>query len=414
MFWRFKVLSLVASASVLASCSGQNATAIPAPVSALNASASRAADSNARALPAPGLAQRVCPDGGPAEAHCHAWVRVDLPPQAAPAATSTIKGYRAVDLQSAYKLPSSTAGAGQTVAIVDAFDDPNAASDLAVYRSQFGLPPCTTANGCFKKVNQNGAQGSYPRSDRGWSQEISLDLDMVSAICPNCKIMLVEANSTSFANLAAAVDTAARLGANAISNSYGGSEYSSEVTDEAHFLHPGLAITASSGDSGYGVEFPAASQHVTAVGGTSLSAASTTRGWTETAWTGAGSGCSAYIAKPVWQTDSGCAKRTVADVAAIADPNTGVAVYDSYIYQGLSGWLVFGGTSVASPIVASVYALAANTSSITNASYPYGNTGSIFDTVGGSNGNCTTYLCTAVLGYDGPTGLGTPNGIGAF
>jgi subtilase family serine protease len=237
---------------------------------------------------------------------------------------------------------------------------------------------------------------------------------MVSAVCPNCKILLVEASSNSFANLAAAVDTAARLGANVISNSYGGSEYSTETTDEAHFNHPGVAITVSSGDNGFGVEFPAASQYVTAVGGTSLRRSTGGRGWSETAWNGAGSGCSGYVTKPSWQHDSGCGRRTVADVSAVADPNTGVSVYDSY---GVGGWLVFGGTSASAPLIASVYALAGNTGSINYGSYPYSHTGSLFDVTSGSNGHCRAsirYLCTAGSGYDGPTGLGTPNGTGAF
>jgi subtilase family serine protease len=320
-------------------------------------------------------------------------------------------GYNPADLQSAYKLPSATAGSGQTVAIVDAYNDPNAESDLGVYRKQFGLPACTTANGCFKKVNQKGGT-SYPRGNTGWAEEISLDLDMVSAICPNCHILLVEANSNSFSNLAAAVDEAAKLGANEISNSYGGGEYSNEVNDQSHFNHPGIAITVSSGDSGYGVQFPAASRYVTAVGGTSLTKSGTTRGWSETAWNGAGSGCSAYISKPSWQTDAGCSRRTVADVSADADPNTGVSVYDTY---HVSGWLVFGGTSVASPIIASVYALAGNASSVNYGSYPYSHTSNLFDVTSGSNGSCGgSYLCTAGPGYDGPTGWGTPNGTGGF
>ena len=345
-------------------------------------------------------------------AHCHALVRTDTPQTAA--AASTPSGYGPGDLQSAYKL-SSTAGAGRTVAIVDAYDDPNAEADLAVYRSHYGLPACTTANGCFRKINQTGGT-KYPRSNGGWAQEISLDLDMVSAICPGCHILLVEATSNSFANLTTAVDTAARqTGVVAISNSYGGSEYSSEVSDQSHYNHPGIAVTVSSGDSGYGVEFPAASQYVTAVGGTHLTRASNTRGWTETVWSGAGSGCSAYIAKPSWQTDSGCSRRTVADVSAVADPNTGVAVYDSLRYQGLSGWLVFGGTSVAAPVVAAVYAAAGNTGSINYGSYPYSHTSSLFDVTSGSNGSCGgSYLCTGKTGYDGPTGLGTPNGTGGF
>jgi subtilase family serine protease len=348
----------------------------------------------------------VCP--GPAAAgtaRCHSLVRTDRGalPNVTPA------GYSPAQLRAAYNLTASDSGA--TVAIVDAFDDPNAEKDLGIYRAQFGLPACTTASGCFKKVNQNGVLGSYPRSNSGWAEEISLDLDMVSAICPGCHILLVEASSNSFANLAKAVDTAAATpGVVAISNSYGGGEYSNEVNDQSHYNHPGIAITVSSGDNGYGVGFPAASQYVTAVGGTTLKADGSTRGWSETAWSGAGSGCSAYVAKPSWQLDTGCANRTVADVSAVADPNTGVAVYDSF---RVSGWLVFGGTSVSAPIVASIYALAG--SSVTYGSDPYSHSGSLNDVPSGSNGNCGgSYLCTAGTGYDGPTGLGTPNGTGAF
>ncbi len=361
----------------------------------------------------------VCP--GPVaegDVRCHSRVRLDESAQ--PFASASPSGYGPSDLQSAYGLPSATAGAGQTIAIVDAYDDPNAESDLGVYRSHFGLSPCTTANGCFRKVDQSGGT-SYPRLDRGWSLEISLDVQMASAICPNCKILLVEAASSGFSDLTAAVDTAARLGANVISNSYGGAEFSGETSWESHYDHPGVAITVSSGDGGYGVEFPAASRYVTAVGGTTLSRAAVTasnpRGWTETAWTGAGSGCSAYVAKPSWQADPGCANRTVADVSADADPNTGVAVYDSVRYQGRSGWFVVGGTSLSSPVIASIYALAGNAANVTAGSYPYANAASLFDVVAGSNGTCSSsaaYLCTAGPGYDGPTGLGTPDGTGAF
>jgi subtilase family serine protease len=320
-------------------------------------------------------------------------------------------GYGPADLRSAYSL-SGTGGAAQTIAIVDAYNDPNAESDLGVYRSQYGLGACTTANGCFRKVSQSGGT-SYPKASSGWAQEISLDLDMASAICPACHILLVEATSSSLASLGTAVNTAARLGATTISNSYGGGESSSEGSwDASYYNHPGIAITASSGDSGYGVQYPAASPYVTAVGGTSLTRASNTRGWSETAWSGAGSGCSAFEPKPSWQADTGCSRRTVADVSADADPNTGVAVYDTY-HTG--GWLVFGGTSVASPIVASVYALAGNAASVTYGGFPYSHTGSLFDVTSGSNGSCGgSYLCTAGSGYDGPTGLGTPNGTGAF
>jgi subtilase family serine protease len=329
-------------------------------------------------------------------------------------------GYTPCDLISAYALPSASAGSGQTVAIVDAYDDPNAESDLNTYRAAWGLSACTTANGCFRKVNQSGGT-SYPTANGGWAQEISLDLDMVSAICPNCKIILVEASSATLANLGTAVNEAAALGANAISNSYGGSESSSDPSyDTSYYNHPGIAITASSGDSGYGAQYPAASQYVTAVGGTSLTTANTTRGWTETAWSGAGSGCSAYDAQPSWQSSvsnitSVCSRRAEADVSAVADPNTGVDVYDSYSYQGLSGWLVFGGTSVSSPIIASVYALAGNAGSVTYGSYPYSHTSSLNDVTSGSNGSCGgTDLCNAITGWDGPTGLGTPNGTGGF
>ena len=360
-----------------------------------------------------GLAHRnvkVCDSPRPGDAACHA-VRHDtvtpdgqVTPNVAPA------GYGPADLRSAYNL-SSASGSGQTVAIVDAYDDPRAESDLGVYRRQFGLSPCTTANGCFRKVNQSGGT-RYPRANSGWAQEISLDLDMVSAACPNCKILLVEASSASLIDLGTAVNQAARMKATVISNSYGGSESSSDLSyDKTYFDHPGVAITASSGDNGFGVEYPAASPNVTAVGGTSLSRSASPRGFDETVWSGAGSGCSAYDPKPTVQTDAACSRRTVADVAAVADPNTGVAVYDSY---GSSGWLVFGGTSVAAPLIASVYALAGNAGS-TNASYPYSHSGSLFDVTSGSNGSCGgSYLCTGGTGFDGPTGLGTPNGVGAF
>jgi hypothetical protein len=200
-----------------------------------------------------------------------------------------------------------------------------------------------------------------------------------------------------------------------VSNSYGGGEYAGEVTDEsAYFDHPGVVITASSGDNGYGVSFPAASRFVTAVGGTTLLRNASARGWTETAWSGAGSGCSAYVAKPLWQTDAGCVRRAIADVSAVADPSTGVSVYDSYGYKGQRGWFVVGGTSASAPIVGGVYAVAGNASKVVYGSAPYANTAGLFDVISGSTGSCGSYLCIAGAGYDGPTGLGTPDGIGAF
>jgi subtilase family serine protease len=403
MTLRVRTLLVLAAVAALAACSSEDSVQ-PRTIAAPEASR----------VSNPGQSHRfahakVCPTAAVGGARCHSFIRVDDVGQ--PLATTGPSGYGPADLRAAYGLPSS-GGAGQTIAIVDAYDDPNAESDLAVYRHQFGLAPCTTANGCFRKVSQSGGT-RYPRANAGWAEEISLDLDMASAICPDCKILLVEASSNSFANLAAAVDRAALLGATVISNSYGGSEYTGEVSDQSHFNHPGVAITVSSGDNGYGTEFPAASQYVTAVGGTTLTRDLSARGFSETVWSGAGSGCSAYVSKPSWQTDAGCSRRTVADVAAVADPNTGVAVYDTYRVRP-AGWLVFGGTSVAAPIIAGVYALAGNAKSIAYGSFSYSNTGSIFDITSGRNGSCGSYLCTGVAGFDGPTGNGVPSGLGAF
>ena len=353
-------------------------------------------------------------------ARCMAIVRARVAGSSAeavsPAATSP-SGKSPTNLISAYALPSATAGSGQTVAIVDAYDDPYAEADLGVYRSYYGLPACTTANGCFKKVSQTGSTTSLPAANASWSQEISLDIDMVSAICPNCNILLVEATSASFANLGAAVNEAAALGADAISNSYGSTGDARDSVYGSYYNHPGIAVTASSGDSGYGASYPASSHYVTAVGGTTLTAdSSTTRGWTETAWSGAGSGCSSYNTALTGAASfsTGCTRRAEADVSAVANPSTGVSVYDSYAYAGSSGWLTFGGTSVSAPIIASVYALAGNAASIDN-NYPYTNSTSLNDVTSGSNGSCgTSQWCTAGTGWDGPTGLGTPNGIGAF
>jgi subtilase family serine protease len=375
-----------------------------------------------------------CASGARAgQLHCFGRIRAHRASngKVAPLTVTNPTGLLPADLRSAYKV-AGLSGAGRTVAIVDAQDDPKAEADLAVYRSSLGLPACTTANGCFKKVNQNGQASPLPAADYGWAEEISLDLDMVSAICPDCHILLVEANTPDSDSLGTAVDTAASSsGVVAISNSYGGAEDSTILAADAHFDHPGIAVTASSGDSGYGVSWPASSQYVTAVGGTTLKTAGNARGWTETAWSGAGSGCSAYEPKPSWQHDTACARRTVADVSAVADPATGVGVYDTYnscgtssfcdllislgLAQGLDGWAAVGGTSASSPIVASVYALAGNTGATTYGSYPYAHTSALFDVTSGSNGSCGgTYLCTAVAGYDGPTGLGTPNGTGGF
>lgn len=336
-----------------------------------------------------------------------------------PSSPAFPSGFHPADLQSAYNVAAAAGsqGGGQIVADVLWHDDPNLEADLNVYRQQFGLGPCTTANGCFKKVNQNGQPSPLPAPDPGVAPEWALDVEMFSAICPKCKILVVEANQPQDSSIGPAENEAVKLGATEISNSYGENESSSSATFNKNYNHPGVAITVSSGDSGYafGPSFPASSQYVTSVGGTSLYKTSRVpRGWYETAWNGAGSGCSGFATKPSWQHDTGCARRTIADVSAIADPNTGIAVYDSY---GSGGWSVYGGTSVASPIIAAVYALAGNASSVTYGSYPYGHTSSLNDVTRGNNGTCRAavhYICTAGPGYDGPTGLGTPNGTGGF
>jgi subtilase family serine protease len=338
------------------------------------------------------------PDG---YARCVSFVRTDV-------AGPDAGGYGPADLISAYNLPSATKGAHQTVGIVDAFDDPTAESDLAIYRSHFGLSECSTANHCFRKLNQRGVRGHYPQPNSGWAQEISLDVDMVSAICPNCHILLVEGDDNSFKALALSVRTAIKEGANAVSNSYAGGESGGQGNNYLYH-HPGHMITASSGDGGYGTLFPAASQWVTAVGGTTLQRGGGTRGWTETVWAGAGSGCSQLFPKPAWQADTGCPTRTISDVSAVANPSTGVTV----VYNG--NFFVFGGTSVSSPIIASVYALGAHAHALMFARHGYRNTGDLNDVTSGANGSCSpAYLCTGEIGYDGPTGNGTPNGIGAF
>lgn len=367
------------------------------------------------AAPAKIVPSRVCAAPAARHAACLAVLDRDSagrPLSRAAAAAAGLDPYLAADLQKAYGLPSSLLGARQTIAIVDAFDDPNAEADLAEYRKQNGLPPCDADFPCFRKVDQRGGD-TPPAANTGWGLEISLDLDMASAACPNCRLLLVEADDNSIGNLGAAVDQAAAMGAQVISNSYGAAEYGTELADLGdHFNHPGTTIVASSGDSGFGARVPAALSTVVGVGGTTLYHDSSARGWGETAWTGAGSGCSAYVAKPSWQKDKLCGKRTVADVSAVADPDTPVGVYDTF---GHPGWVAVGGTSAAAPLIAGVFALAGNATTIDAGSYLYAHPGSLFDITSGSNGTCGGgYLCTAGRGYDGPTGNGTPNGIGAF
>ena len=322
-----------------------------------------------------------------------------------------VRGYTPAQLRDAYKI-SETGNPTTIIAAVAALGYDNAEADLNVYRSTFGLPPCTRANHCFRKLNQEGKPRNYPPQDLDWAQDSAIDLEMASAMCPRCRLMLIEADQNSFANLGIAEDTAARLGTHVIVNSYGGDEPGSQQFE--HFYdHPGVAVVASSGDRGFVVQFPASSSHVIAVGGTRLEMDDTKRrGWTESAWANGGSGCSIMYAKPRWQHDTGCAKRTVADVAAEGDPATGVAIYGP-LASGGSGWLEFGGTSVAVPIIGGIYG--ANGGQVHEGRDLYHHRRGLFDVKTGSNGSCDpAYLCTAGPGYDGPTGNGTPNGIAAF
>ncbi|ROT32490.1 carboxypeptidase regulatory-like domain-containing protein [Micromonospora sp. HM5-17] len=319
------------------------------------------------------------------------------------------------DIQAAYRLPDG--GEGRTVAVVVAFGYAAAEADLAVFRAHYGLPPCTSANGCFRKVDQRGGT-DYPREDPGWSIEAALDLDAVSAACPKCNILLVQADDNSMANLGAAVDTAARLGATAISNSYGvAGEYRWQSRYNAHYDHPGIAVTVASGDVGYVQSYPATIPNVVAVGGTRLTRDSSARGWTETAWSEAGSGCSFFEPRPAYQAelDTGCPDtRATADISAVADPETGLAVYNT---SGQDGWAQYGGTSLAAPLVAAMYALAGTPlPGSYPVTYPYraDKRGHLFDITEGSNGWCDTVLCTAGPGWDGPTGVGSPNGVAAL
>ncbi|HVW80414.1 MAG TPA: S53 family peptidase [Mycobacteriales bacterium] len=359
--------------------------------------------------------QVVCKHAGTARARCFA-IRVDHLVRSHLHRASAPIGYGPADLQAAYALPAATNGDGETVAIVDAYDDPTAEADLGVYRAQYGLPPCTTADGCFRKIDQSGGS-DYPPADPGWAEEISLDLDMVSAVCPRCSILLVEADSASMTNLGTAVDTAVAEGADAVSNSYGGPD-AKDATYGRYYHHAGVAVTASAGDNGYGVSYPASSKWVTAVGGTTLTRSRSSRGFTESAWDSSGSGCST-LNTTTWQlaTTTGCAGRAVADVSAVADPQTGVAVYDSTPYESAAGWLTFGGTSASSPIIAATFALAGNTADVEDGSYLWSHetAASLWDVTSGSNGSCpTTQWCAARVGWDGPTGWGSPHGVAAF
>lgn len=348
------------------------------------------------------------------------------------ATTTTPTGFSPGQFHSAYNLPTQTSVA-QTIALVVAYDWPTAKADLDKFNSTFGLPvfpscSATVTTACFQKVNQSGAASPLPATDGGWAQETAIDVETAHGICQNCKILLVEANSAGFADLAAAENTAAALGANVISNSYGGGDWVLDLSPyEPAYDHPGVAIVAATGDNGYtssGSVFPASLSGTVAVGGTTLALNTDNSYKSETAWTGGGSGCSYKYAAPSWQTSLpnwasvGCGtKRATADVAADGDPATGASIYDSTPYNRKSGWFKFGGTSLAAPLIAGVYGLAANASAQPYpASIAYANPTALRDITTGSNySTCAgRTICQAGPAYDGPTGLGTPNGLGGF
>ncbi|MEV0842605.1 kelch repeat-containing protein [Actinocatenispora sera] len=402
---------IAALAVVLAVPLGITAPSVPA-------AASVPAGTGAESAPAGGsplaCAQPADAHDGRLTARCFAIVHAaDRQRAAVAAAVPPPTALAPTDIRSAYRLPDG--GAGQTVAIVDAYGYDNAEADLAAYRAHYGLPECTTANGCFRKVDQRGGT-DYPVQDIGWAGETALDLDAVSAACPSCHLLLVQGDDESFDSLGPAVDTAVRLGATVVSNSYGVAGEDPAETDYDHFYdHPGVAVVASSGDFGNVNSWPATSPNVVGIGGTTLTRdTASTRGWAETAWSDAGSGCSPHEPKPAFQQSvaTECTGRAAADVSAVADPQTGLAVYDTY---GYSGWLQIGGTSLSAPLVAGMYALAGTPEPGTYpVSYPYDAASGLNDVVTGANGACGTVLCNAGPGWDGPTGLGTPAGVSAL
>ncbi len=333
----------------------------------------------------PGATFSCAPAAQAGEARCTLALNANVAPHAAGTPGVLLPGLHPDDLTSVYALTSPRAGG--TVAIVDAYDDAAAEADLAVYRGAFGLAPCTTSNGCFTKLNQRGEAGPYPAPNSGWAQETSLDVEMVSAICPSCKIILIEADSALIDDLGASVDAAARLQPDAISNSYYAPEWASEQDEEIHYGHPGIAITVSSGDLGR-TSYPAASPSVTAVGGTSL--VRNAQGWQESTWRYGGHGCSAYLRKPDWQRLSTCHMRSAVDLAAVADPQTGVSMFAAQS----GGWLVAGGTSVGAPLVAAAYALSGNPQ---GPAYSYR--------------HLSGFRPLSASLYDPSTGLGSPQGL---
>jgi subtilase family serine protease len=403
------------------------ALAAGATASVLAAAAPPAAARPTAASPRSGPAMRAaCRAAQPGYYRCFTLYRPETAVNLAIAAgltgsASQPKGWSPRALQAAYNLPVARSS-DQTVAVSIAFDTPKLEQYLAVYRKHYGLPPCTTTNGCLRKVNQQGQASPLPRSGvhTGWDAEATLDVSMISAACPHCKILVVEANDPSIVNLAATENTAVRLGAGVVSNSYGARETGFSQALAGAYNHPHHTLVASSGDFGFtAAQSPANLTTVTAVGGTKLSRADTARGWSETVWHqgfgASGSGCSAYVAKPPWQHDQHCPGRTVADISAVA---TNVPIYNA----DYGGWITIAGTSISAPLVAGIYGLAGNATTAGGPARLYRHTSHLFDITTGNNAVFGTpeqtcgddYLCTASKGYDAPTGLGTPNGTGAF
>jgi hypothetical protein len=358
------------------------------------------------------LHEEICPRGA-SRFRCFARIRVDAGGRVVTHAGR--EGLSPHDLADAYKI-DTTVDPGVTIAIVDAFGYSNAESDLAAYRSRYSLPPCTVASGCLTIVNQMGQTSPLPTDaplGDDWTIESALDLDMASAACPKCKLLLVQAQSDSGDGLYIAQGAAVQLGAAVISNSWGAPEsrFGDPATGNEHyFMHPNVSTFVSTGDHGYddggsGPDYPSTSAYVIAVGGTTLTRSTgVARGWTESAWGEGGSSCSYSIPKPSWQTNTSCTYRGTADVSAVADPMTGVAVYNAR----KGGWIIVGGTSAASPLVAGIYALTGHAQE--SPSYAYQHASAYFDVTSGSNGFCGSVLCNAGSGWDGPTGVGSPNG----
>lgn len=390
-------------------------------LTAASFSLAQAANPNADFGQAQAASHRVCDHNVSSNfAACNAHVKVD--PAGKPQNNNAPSGLSPQQMRAAYNLGSGKTSVNRTIAIVDAYDNPNAFNDLKTYSSQFGLTQLascpvsagTTTRPCFQKVDQNGGT-NYPVANSSWALEIALDVQTAHAVCENCNILLVEAGNNNYANLFAALDRAVAMGATVVSNSYSSDEWAGETAYDSHLTVPGVAMTFSAGDAGYGPQYPAASPYVTAVGGTTLNMNGTTY-VSESAWSGSGSGCSLYEAKPAFQTDSACSNRMIADVSAVADPSTGAAIYNSYNFRGKgSPWFQVGGTSLSAPLVAGIYALAGVPSGSQANSLPYSHSSSLHDIISGSNGSCGgMYFCTGLSGYDGPTGLGTPLGLAAF